>query len=42
MTVKFPHASPVPKKELVAFEEVASQMKNQLKTYAATQYARAN
>ncbi|BBB31522.1 peptidoglycan DD-metalloendopeptidase family protein [Neptunomonas japonica] len=42
MTVKFPHASPVPKKELVAFGEVASQMKNQFKTYAATLYARAN
>ena len=42
MTVKFPHASPVPKKELLAFEEVAGQMQSQLETYTATQYARAN
>ncbi|WP_293268997.1 peptidoglycan DD-metalloendopeptidase family protein [Neptunomonas sp.] len=42
MTVKFPHASPVPKKELRAFQEVANQMQSQLETYAATQYARAN
>ena len=42
MTVKFPQASPVPKKELAAFQQVALQMQTQLKTYATTQYARAN
>ncbi len=42
MTVKFPQASPVPKEERAAFQQVALQMQTQLKTYAATQYARAN
>lgn len=42
MTVKFPQASPVPKKELAAFQQVALQMQTQLKTYSTTQYARAN
>lgn len=42
MTVKFPQASPVPKKERAAFLQVALQMQNQLETYSATQYARAN
>ena len=42
MTVKLPQASPVSKKERAAFQQVALQMQTQLKTYAATQYARAN
>jgi murein DD-endopeptidase MepM/ murein hydrolase activator NlpD len=42
MTVKFPHASPVPKKERLAFNEIANQMQNQLEAYSTTQYARAN
>ncbi|SIT11633.1 peptidoglycan DD-metalloendopeptidase family protein [Neptunomonas antarctica] len=41
MTVKFPQASPVAKRELVAFQAVSDQMQAQLETYSTIKYARA-
>ncbi|MGB0732568.1 MAG: OapA family protein [Pontibacterium sp.] len=42
MTVKFPHASPVPKKERAAFNALSQTLMAQLTTYQATQVAMAD